>query len=70
MALGSPCTDPVSCENLHGLLISNCYCSHWEAAIFSLCLFYVAVISKNIDIVKMQKNSDDNDKNNNNTCTL
>ena len=37
---------------------------------FSLCLFCVAVISKNIDIVKMQKNSDDNDKNNNNTCTL
>ena len=70
MALGTPFPDPVSCENLHGLLISNCYCSHWEAAIF-LCVFVcVGVISKNIDNVKMQKNSDDNDKNNNNTCTL
>ena len=49
MALGTPCSDPVSCENLHGLLISNCYCSHWEAAIF-LCVFVcVAVISKNND---------------------
>ena len=50
VALGS-----VSCENLFGILISNYYCSHWQAAIF-LCVFVcVAVISKNYDNVKMQK---------------
>ena len=50
VALGS-----VSCENLYGILISNYYCSHWQAAIF-LCVFVcVAVISKNYDNVKMQK---------------
>ena len=37
---------PVSCENLYGILISNYYFSHWQAAIF-LCVFVcVAVISK------------------------
>ena len=58
MASGPPFPDPVSCENLYGILISNYYyCSHWQAAIF-LCVFVcVAVISKNNDNVKMQKNS-------------
>lgn len=53
---GPPFPDPVSCENLYGILISsNYYCSHWHAAIF-LCVFVcVGVISKNNDNVKMQK---------------
>ena len=55
MASGPPFPDPLSCENLYGILINNYYCSHWRAAIF-LCVFVcVAVISKNNDNVKMQK---------------
>ena len=56
MTSGPPFPDPVSCENLYGILISsNYYCSHWHAAIF-LCVFVcVGVISKNNDNVKMQK---------------
>ena len=51
MASGPPFPGPVSCENLYGILISNYYCSHWQAAIF-LCVFVcVAVISKNNDNV-------------------
>ena len=62
MASGPPFPDPVSCENLYGILISNYYCSHWQAAIF-LCVFVcIGVISKDNDNVKMEKNSHDNDK--------
>ena len=47
MASGPSFSDPVSYENLYGILMSsNYYCSHWQAAIF-LCVFVcVGVISK------------------------
>ena len=57
MALGTSCPDPVSCENLYGILISNYCCSHWQAAIF-LCVFVcVAVISKINDKVNRRRST-------------
>ena len=55
VASGPPFPDPFSCENLYGILISNYYCSHWQAAIF-LCVFVcVAVIQKIMIMFRCKK---------------